>query len=161
MDNSFTKKETLRSRFDKFLFNQFPCYRRTGAKIVFVSGDYKNVEIELRLNWKTRNYGGTIFGGSIFGACDPVHMIMLIKILGRGYTAVDKAASIRYLRPATGRLSAKFHIGDEEIHSIKDALQSNEKIDRNYTVSFFDDKDVKCAEIEKVVHIRKRQKRVK
>lgn len=49
-------------------------------------------------SWRTRNYVGTIFGGSLYGALDPI-MIMLIKLLGPEYEVWDKAASIRFRRP--------------------------------------------------------------
>ena len=34
------------------------------------------------LNWRTRNYVGVIFGGSMYGAIDPLYMMMLINRLG-------------------------------------------------------------------------------
>jgi len=57
------------------------------------------VRIRLPLIWRTRNYVGTIFGGSLYGAVDPIYMIMLIKALGPDYIVWDKAATIRFLRP--------------------------------------------------------------
>ena len=66
-------------------FNFFPAYRGTGARVTYISGDFREVRVELPLNWRTRNYVGTIFGGSVYGAVDPHYMIMLIKILGKGY----------------------------------------------------------------------------
>ena len=59
------------------------------------------VRVKLPLNWRTRNYVGTIFGGSLYGAVDPVYMIMLMKVLGRDYVVWDKAASIRFRRWTT------------------------------------------------------------
>ncbi|HEY7862904.1 MAG TPA: DUF4442 domain-containing protein, partial [Thermoanaerobaculia bacterium] len=63
--------ESLRSRWMPFLFNFFPAYRGTGARMTYVSEDWREVRIRLPLSWRTRNYVGTIFGGSLYGAVDP------------------------------------------------------------------------------------------
>src|SRR2546422_8429965 len=63
----------------------------------------------LPLSWRTRNYVGTIFGGSMYGAVDPVYMVMLIKLLGPGYTVWDKAAAIRFRRPGRDRKSTRLN----------------------------------------------------
>jgi hypothetical protein len=52
-------------------FNFFPAFRGTGARITYIAGDYREMRVELPLNWRTRNYVGTIFGGSLYGAVDP------------------------------------------------------------------------------------------
>jgi hypothetical protein len=35
------------------------------------------------LSWRTRNYVGTIFGGSMNSAVDPIYMVILIRRLGK------------------------------------------------------------------------------
>ena len=91
-------------------FNVFPAYRGTGARVTYISADWREVRVALPLSWRTRNYVGTIFGGSLYGAVDPMYMIMLIRILGPGYTVWDKAATIRFLETralhALGAVSA-------------------------------------------------------
>lgn len=56
--------ESLKSRFYRWRFNFFPAYRRTGGRIFYISNDMQEVRIKLPLNWKTRNYVGSIFGGT-------------------------------------------------------------------------------------------------
>ena len=46
-----------------------PAYRRTGARITYIAGDLREVRIKLQLNWKIRNYVGTIFGGRQVRGC--------------------------------------------------------------------------------------------
>src|SRR5512143_4022039 len=81
-------------------FNVFPCYRGSGARVVRITPDYREVDVDLPLSWRTRNYVGSIFGGSMFAAVDPFYMIMLIHLLGPEYVVWDKGASIRFRRPA-------------------------------------------------------------
>src|SRR3712207_5791103 len=77
--------ESLRTRVTRVGWNFAPCYRGTGARITYIARDWKEVRLELPLSWRTVNYFGTIFGGSIYGAVDPVYVIMLVKTLGKDY----------------------------------------------------------------------------
>jgi hypothetical protein len=147
---------SLRSTFDRWRFNLFPAYRGTGARIRYIADDYREVRIALPLSWRTRNYVGTIFGGSMYGAVDPIYMIMLIKALGRDYVVWDKIATIRFRKPGRTTLFASFVVSDSELNEIRTLLETNERIDRVYRVELVDSEGVVHAEVEKVIHIRKR-----
>lgn len=94
----------------RWAFNFFPAFRGTGAWITYIAWDYLEVRVRLPLSWRTRNYVGTIFGGSMYAAVDPFFMIMLIKRLGPRYVVWDKAASIRFRKPGRSTLYARFVI---------------------------------------------------
>ena len=149
--------ESLRTKISRWGFNVFPAYRGTGARISYIAGDWREVSIKLPLNWRTRNYVGTIYGGSMYGAVDPIYMVMLIKVLGPDYVVWDKAASIRFKKPGTHALSAKFVLTEEEISAIKDALSSAPPVERIYLVELVDTEGVVHASIEKMVYIRKKE----
>ncbi len=136
-------------------FNLFPAFRGTGARVTYISGDFRELHVKLPLNWRTRNYVGTIFGGSLYGAVDPHHMIMLIKILGPGYTVWDKAATIRFKKPGRSTLYARFVVSEEEIQTIRRLLESAPSIDRVYTVDLKDEEGVVYASVEKTIYIRR------
>ena len=111
--------ESWRSRVTRWGFNWFPAYRGTGARIEHIASDWTEVRIRLALSWRTRNYVGTIFGGSLYGAIDPIYMIMLIKLLGKDYEVWDKAAAIRFRKPGRSTLRATFRLDDGELDQIK------------------------------------------
>jgi hypothetical protein len=136
-------------------FNLFPAYRGTGARVTYMSGDWREVHVKLPLNWRTRNYVGTIFGGSLYGAVDPHYMIMLIKILGPDYIVWDKAATIRFKKPGRGTLYARFVIPEEEIRTIRRLLETEHAIDRVYRADLADQNGVVHAEVEKTIYIRR------
>ncbi len=137
-------------------FNLFPAYRGTGGRVLYIASDWREVKIKLPLNWRTRNYVGTIFGGSIYGAIDPFYMLMLMHILGPGYTVWDKAANIRFRRPGKSVLFADFHLSDEEIVEIKNLADGAASIDRVYNVELKDRDGVVHAHIEKTLYISKK-----
>lgn len=103
----------------KYGFNLSPMYRRTSSRITHVSKDLMSISIKLPLNYKTANYVGSIFGGSMFAAVDPIPMTQLMQILGDDYVVWDKAATIAFKRPAREDLSAHFSYSSLELEYIK------------------------------------------
>jgi len=125
--------------------------------VAYISGDWHEARVTLRLSARTRNYVGTIFGGSLYGSVDPIYMIMLIKILGPEYIVWDKAAAIRFRKPGKGRLVAHFHLSSREITAIREAVAGGESVDRKYLVEFKDGEGVVCASIEKTIYIKRKE----
>ena len=149
-------KESLKTKIMRIGFNFFPAYRRSGGRITFISHDMKTVRIKVPLNWKTKNIVGTLYGGSMYGAIDPVYMVMFMKILGPEYIVWDKSARIDYKRPGKDVITGEFSISDELIEEIKQDLLSNYSITKNLTVNLLDKKSNVCAEIEKTLYFRKK-----
>lgn len=150
--------ESLRTRLMRHAFNLFPAYRGTGGRITYIAGDWREVRIRLPLSLRTRNYVGTIFGGSMYGAVDPVYMLMLIQNLGPGYVVWDKAASIRFRRPGRTTLFARFHLAAAELDTIRDLLTRQRSTDRVYTVELTDAEGVVHAVVEKTIHVSRKDK---
>jgi hypothetical protein len=134
----------------------FGCYRGTGGRLTFIAADWSEIRLEIPLSRRTRNYVGTIFGGSLYGAVDPLYMLMLIHRLGPDYIVWDKAATIQFKKPGKETLRAHFFITDEELAAIRSALESQHSVDRTYTVDLVDSAGVVCASIEKIIYIRRR-----
>ena len=139
----------------RWVFNLFPAFRGTGARVTYIAGDFREARVELPLSWRTRNYVGTIFGGSLYGAVDPMYMILLIKVLGPGYTVWDKAATIRFLKPGRSRLYARFLLEEEEIETIRRLTETEPSVDRVYRVELSDAAGVVYASVDKTIYIRR------
>lgn len=149
-------RESIRSRLNRWLFNIFPAYRRTGARITHVAADWSEVRLRLPLNWKTRNYLGTLYGGSMYSAVDPVYMLMLIRRLGPDYIVWDKAAKIRFKIPGRGTLYASFVLPQTEVDEIRRILEHRASVDRVYEATLVDSEGTVHALVEKTIHIRRR-----
>ena len=148
--------ETWRTRLLRWGFNLFPAYWGTGGRITYIAPDWHEVRVRLPLSWRTRNYVGTIFGGSLYGAVDPIYMVMLIKLLGEGYVVWDKAATIRFRRPGRTTLYARFEIAPEELDAIRSELDGTGKIDRVFQVDLTSADGTVHASVEKMLHIARR-----
>ncbi|MBZ0277713.1 MAG: DUF4442 domain-containing protein [Anaerolineae bacterium] len=148
--------ESFRTRVRRIAFNFFPAYRRTGGRIIYMADDGREARVKVDLNWTTRNYVGTIFGGSMYGAVDPIYMVMLIRVLGSDYIVWDKAAAIRFKKPGKTTLYAHFKVDDAELQAIQDGLMTQPSLDRIYTVDLVDSAGVVHATIEKTIYIRRK-----
>jgi hypothetical protein len=148
--------ESFRTRLLRLGFNWFPAYRGTGGRITYIARDWREIRVRLPLSLRTRNYVGTLFGGSMYGAVDPIYMVMLIRALGPGYVVWDKAASIRFRRPGRTTLFARFVLDDGELDAIREALRTAPTVDRVYTVELADAEGVVHATVEKTIHVRRR-----
>ena len=148
--------ESLRTKIMRWGFNLFPAYVGTGARITYIAHDLREVRIKLPLTWRTRNYVGTLYGGSMYAAVDPIYMVMLIKLLGPGYTVWDKAATIEFRRPGRETLRAEFLLSEEEINSIRSNLIHQKSIERVYTIEMVNGQGEVHAKIVKTIYISKR-----
>ncbi|WP_293031983.1 DUF4442 domain-containing protein, partial [Natronococcus sp.] len=132
--------DAIRSRLYRLGFNLFPAYRRTGGRVTYIAPDWQEVRVKLPLSWRTKNYVGTTFGGSMYAAVDPFYMMMLLKNLGDEYVVWDREAEIRFKKPGREILYARCTITDEEIAAIEAELatEGTESVDRHYTVDLVD-----------------------
>ncbi|HKK28427.1 MAG TPA: DUF4442 domain-containing protein [Gemmatimonadota bacterium] len=151
--------ESRRTRLQRWGLNLFPAYRGTGARITYIASDWREVRVKVPLSWRTRNYVGTIFGGSMYGAVDPVYMLMPSKSLGPDYGVWDKAASIRFRAPGRSTLRARFRLDEEELGAIRAVLREAPSVDRVYTVDLASEDGVAHATVEKTIHVSRRSGR--
>ncbi len=137
----------------KFGFNLSPMYRRSVGKITFVSRNLHTVKIEIPLNYKNVNYVGSIFGGSLFAATDPIFMIQLVQILGDEYIVWDKSAKINYKIPARSKALVVFQFTNKEIEQIKLDVQQSQKIDVVKHLNIESQTGEVFAELEKTMYV--------
>ena len=155
-DRELRPRESLRMKLVRWGFNLIPAYWGTGARVTFIAADFRDVRVDLPLSWRTRNYVGTIFGGSMYAAVDPVYMVMLIRNLGRDYVVWDKTATIRFRKPGRGTLHARFTLSSEQLDDVRRQVAAKGRVDCVYSVVLTDRAGAIHAEIEKTIHIRRR-----
>jgi len=140
------------------LINLWPPFLGAGIRVRRLSSDWTEIDVEMKLRWWNRNYVGTHYGGSLYSMADPFFMVMLIENLGKDYIVWDKSATIRFKKPGRGTVSASFRLSEPQIREIKQALNSHEKekIERVFTVEVKDESGSVVAQIEKLLHIRRK-----
>jgi acyl-coenzyme A thioesterase PaaI-like protein len=149
--------ESWRTRLARAKFNLFPSYRGTGGRVRYVRADWREIRVEIPYSWRTRNYMGTTFGGSIYGACDPMHAMLLIKNLDEDEYAVwDTESHVDFEKPGETDLYARFVLPENELDAVRDAVDANGAVNRTYEVDVVDADGVVHATVENVVHVSRR-----
>lgn len=142
----------------KYGFNFSPMYSRTTGRICEISDDLHKIKIRIKLSYKNSNYVGSIFGGSMLSATDPIFMIQLFNILGNNYVVWDKAASIKFKRPARETCYAVFTFTTDEIIEIKKEVASKNEIDLIKNIKLTNkDESIVFAEVSKTIYVADKQ----
>jgi len=122
---STSKKESSHAAWYRRGINIWPCVWCSGGKVTFISGDFQELHVSLKLGVRTRNRVGTVYGGSIYSSVDPYFMLMFMEILGRDYVVWDKGASVKFIRPITGKVKCRFLISDNLVQTVKEQIAAN------------------------------------
>ena len=138
------------------LVNLWPPFMGAGIRITHIAPDMRAIDVEMRLRFWNANYVGTHFGGSLFAMTDPFYMLMLMANLGRDYIVWDKAATIRYKRPGKEKVRAEFRLAENQIEEIREQLKTLPKHEPVFSVEVKDKAGVVIAQVEKVLHVRKK-----
>jgi acyl-coenzyme A thioesterase PaaI-like protein len=151
--DSPSRLATLRAFVFRQGFNFWPCIRGSGGRVTHLAPDFTRITVRLPLNWRTRNAMGTIFGGSMFSATDPMYMLMLQRLLGRGYIVWDKGSAIRFKRPASRTLFAHFHVTAAMLAQVREAVAARGEADFTWPVRLEDADGVVHAEIDRTLYV--------
>jgi acyl-coenzyme A thioesterase PaaI-like protein len=147
------RRAALQGWWFRQVLNFWPCMRGTGGRLARLSADFTQATVRLPCNWRTRNKVGTIFGGSMAAATDPMYMLMLHKLLGPDFVVWDKGFAIRFRRPARRDLQAHFHVTPERLAEVREAVRSRGEADFTWPVELVDDDGVVHAEIDRTLYV--------
>jgi hypothetical protein len=145
-------------RHIRTLLNFWPPFLGAGIRVKRWAADWREIDVEMKLRRWNTNYVGTHYGGSLYSMTDPFFMVMLIENLGKDYVVWDKSASIRFRKPGRGTVFASFRLSLEQVEEIREALKSQEKIERVFAVEVRDQAGTVIAEVEKLLHIRRKER---
>lgn len=115
--------------------------------------DLSRIEIKIPLSYKNKNYVGTIFGGSLFSATDPIYMVQLIQLLGRDYVVWDKSSTVKFKRPANSDAYAVFEFTEEEIAELKENIITKKEVELVKMVNLKSNEGKVFCEIEKTIYV--------
>ena len=153
-----SRSHPLLKRHLRLLMNLWPPFLGAGIRVKRIQPDFQEIDVEMKLRRWNSNYVGTPYGGSLYSMADPFFMLMLIENLGSDYIVWDKSASIRFKRPGTGKVSARFRLSQQQVEEIRQALQTSDKIEPTFLVEVRDESGKVIAEVEKLLHIRRKQR---
>ena len=89
----------------------------------------------------------------MFGATDPIYMLMLINTLGKAYVVWDKAASIKFVRPGTTTLYAHFELTPEYLTTVKSEVNDSGEKDYLLDVELKDAEGQVIAVVQRTIYV--------
>ena len=156
MSQGFLARFRFGHRGIRRLLNWWPPFRAAGIRVREIAPDFRTATVELRMRMFNRNYVGTHFGGSLFAMTDPFFMIMMMQNLGPDYVVWDKAGTVRFLKPARGTVTARFHLPEAHVAEARDRTAGGGKHEPRFRVDIVDEAGVVVADVEKTLYIRRK-----
>lgn len=135
------------------MFNISPMYRRSCGRIISVSDDLLQVKIKIPLTYRNRNYVGSMFGGSLFAATDPIYMTQLMQILGENYVVWDKSTEIRFKRPAYETAFVTFEFSKDEIATLIKRVEAEQEVDYVKSLLITNKEEIVFTALNKTLYI--------
>lgn len=140
------------------LINFWPPFVGAGIRVKKIADDFRDITVEMKFRFWNKNYVGTQFGGSIYAMTDPFYMLILLENLGKDYIVWDKSASVNFIKPGKGTLTARFNITQERLDEIKHAADNNYKTEPVFKVEVKDQNGQIVAEVDKVLYVRRKDR---
>lgn len=144
------------SRF-KWTLSLYPPLWGTGIWVRHVSEDFREVIVTMASRFYNHNAFGAHFGGSLAAMTDPFLTLMLMKVLGPDYRAIDAETRIRFLEQARGRVSARFYLDDETLAAIRAATAGGDKYFAKFQVDITNEEGRVVVQVDKTIYIRLRR----
>ncbi|EGU48187.1 hypothetical protein VII00023_20772 [Vibrio ichthyoenteri ATCC 700023] len=145
-----------RPGFVKFALNVWPPFWGAGIKILFISDDFRQVRVRLKLRWWNKNANRSQYGGSIFSLTDPIYALMLMGILGEQYFVWDKQASIDFVQPGRGDLFADFDLSMGQLDDIYRQTHFGDKSFPEFVIHIKDEQGEVVAKVQRKLYVRKK-----
>lgn len=141
----------------KTVLNLFPPLLFNRIVLKKISDDFSEMNVVVRRALFNINFHKTIFGGTIFSACDPYFPTMYYHIFAnknRKLIIWLKSAEIQYLKPADTSLKIHFIITKNDIKLVEENLNKKGKYEIWHTVEAINKNGIICAKARMLVYLR-------
>lgn len=143
-------------RLLKLGLNIYGPYVGAGVKITHIDKEWREIHVLMKLRWYNRNIMGTHFGGSLYSMIDPHLMILAMNRLGKEYIVWDRAADVKYLKPATGTVSTEISLNDEQLQDIIDNTADGSSYRPTFEIAIRDSSGKTVTKVNKVLYIKRK-----
>lgn len=141
------------------IMNVWPPYWGTGISVASVSPDFMRLTVQMKKRFYNSNAFGTHFGGSLYAMCDPFFVLQLVPLLGPDYVIWDRAATIDFLKPGRGTVTAHFEWTPEQLDEIRTCTADGSKYEPVRTVEIRDATGETVARVGKTLYVRRKPPR--
>ncbi|WP_167476330.1 DUF4442 domain-containing protein [Nocardia arthritidis] len=115
------------SRWFRLVMNAYPQFLFSSVRVQRIATDWTSVEVSHRVRPWNRNANRAAFGGTLFSMTDPFYGIMALGQLGPGYRVWNTCASIEFVAPGRGTVSATMELDPDVVAEIRDRTANGAK----------------------------------
>jgi hypothetical protein len=146
----------MKAKTLKRIINLWPPLFFNAIKVTRISDNFREIDVALKLRCYNSNNVGVQFGGNLFAMTDPWYMLMLMENLGRDYYVWDKKATIEFISPGRGHVSAQFILTQEKINEIRAATANGEKYLPEFEVNIVNADNKLVARVHRTVYVKQK-----
>ena len=128
-------------------------------KIISITNDFHQMDIQLKHSFWNRNPNKSIWGGSITSTLDPFFPIMIKQIMLKKGIRTDffsKAIHVEFVKQVNTHVLFQFKINETEIIEAENSLNNNGKYSNWHEVNGLDLEGQICVKGKIEVYLRKR-----
>ncbi len=140
----------------RLLLNLYPPYLGAGVKCSYISEDWDELHVEMKVRWYNKNRVGTHFGGSLYSMVDPHLMLLLMQKLGRNYYIWDKCADIDFIKATTRPVKAVIKLSQARLDEIKANTANGEKFLPEFELDIINTDKELIARVNKTLYIKRK-----
>ncbi|MBC8052740.1 MAG: DUF4442 domain-containing protein [Sphingobacteriaceae bacterium] len=141
----------------KWAMRLYPPFLFQGIWTQKFEKSFMGVRVKICSSIFNRNYNASIFGGTIYSAADPFHVILFHQILKRkGYTIKlwSKHASIDFIKPGKCNLYFSIQLSEENIKEAIQKLDTEGKFIKTFPVQITDKDGIIYAMVHNEIYIK-------
>lgn len=132
----------------RWLMNGYPPLLFAAVRWQSISDDFLHARVVVKRRLVNRNLNGTIFGGALSAAADPVFAILLWQVFVRRGRAVEgwtARSSVDFVRPGRSHLTLDFAIDEGQLAALGAELDAAGRAEHESTVEAIDREGQVCA----------------
>lgn len=146
----------LTPKLAKRLLNLYPPYLGAGIKCTYISEDWDELHVAMKVRWYNKNKVGTHFGGSLYSMTDPHLMLLLMQKLGKDYYVWDKSADIDFIKATKEPVHAMIRLSLERLDEIRTKTADGGKFLPEFEIDIIDSNKDLIARVNKTLYIKKK-----
>lgn len=131
----------------------FPPFWLMGIKVLELHPQWKTLRIRLPLTWRSKNMGGSMFGGWQASLADPIAPLSCARVF-RGHDVWTRKLTLDFQKPGTGDLELRFHMSEKQEAKIREELEERGRATPEFEYGFYLPDGERCTVVHCTVAIR-------
>jgi len=139
---------------DKKRLEWYPPFWFMRIKVITLSADWRHIQVQLPLNFLSRNLGDSMFGGYQTALADPIAALACNRVLDGKYNVWSRYQEVDFRYTGNSNLELRFDFDPQIEQQIRDDLKNKGRSTPTFEYGFYRADGVECTHIKSTVAIR-------